>query len=119
MLDGDLTAWRLSNVPWPVFAVVAAVGVWAAAGFPGISSLRTEFTCDNIIPDVIKLSEDHFGKTQSRKLIKLTNKYEISRTDDATSCRGEGLWSDGAVGRVDYKAFRQNDDWLISFEPIN
>jgi hypothetical protein len=118
MRDGDLSVWRLGNVPWPAFAVVAAIGVWAITGFQGIGSLRSEYTCDNIIPDVINLSSDHLGATQPRKLIKLDKKYEITKSDTEIACRGEALWSDGATGRVDYRAFRKKDDWLISFEPV-
>lgn len=110
--------WRLGDVPWPVFAVVATGVVWAVAGFPGLGTLRTEYTCENIIPDVMDLSKDYVVANRPTKIITLRSLYEIKKDSASVSCRGQAKWSDGTDGRVDYQARKEGEDWFISFQPM-
>jgi hypothetical protein len=105
----------LTKKKWAIFTVIA-LGIFTAACETPL--VIDELTCNDIIDDVVSLSQDQAeGSAFQSGILKIYDSKQVSQMDKRLTCEGRTLLDSGDEQGLEFFAFVDEDrDSFIGFE---
>lgn len=100
------------------YGAAAAAAFYVFSDWDRISTryLGAAYTCENMVAEVLEIAEKNTAAGMP-KLIGLVEKKGVSSSDDRTECAATGVFSNGMRYPIAYRAYIEDGQWWIFFEP--
>lgn len=79
---------------------------------------RPPAKCENLVSEVLRLSETNRMQSYGIAIVNVTNISELARDKTGTSCLGLATMSNTEQARIKFWTYIEGNRWMIQYQPI-
>lgn len=75
------------------------------------------YDCQNLIPEMLAISEKNAQQSNGVTLVGIVGGKTVTSTPKLVECSGKAKWSNATEGPIAYKAYVEDDQWWLQYNP--